>query len=134
MKLYDPRFLGMFADLLAQREQQLCDELNQLERRRDEGAPAADVSDMKDGADNESRSQIDDARAELLAQELEQVLLAQRRVVDKSFGYCMDCGDPIALERLERLLSAAYCANCQNIREQAIEATARAAGRQHHGG
>ena len=97
MKTYDPSLAPQFDRLLCARERELCAMLDRLE------APAADtgVEDFKECAALETLATIDEAQAERLALELEQVLAARARLQDRSYGECIDCGDAIALQLIK---------------------------------
>ena len=41
------------------------------------------------------------------------------RIEDGTFGICEDCGEPIALKRLEVIPDARYCVECQENLEKA---------------
>jgi DnaK suppressor protein len=45
--------------------------------------------------------------------ELREVELAIQRLGAGTYGICMDCGEPIAEDRLESLASAVRCLDCQ---------------------
>lgn len=45
--------------------------------------------------------------------ELREVELALQRLHAGTYGLCMDCGEPIAEDRLESLASAVRCLDCQ---------------------
>jgi DnaK suppressor protein len=58
--------------------------------------------------------QRDLALRDRAAQQLELVDAALARLADGSYGTCLRCGGPIALERLEALPWAAHCIACQS--------------------
>jgi DnaK suppressor protein len=72
-----------------------------------------EVLDFKDVAESDTQAAIDDAAVEHAAQELSQVAAALRRLEDGSYGLCLDCGEPIAEQRLLALPSTPYCTACQ---------------------
>lgn len=80
---------------------------------------AHEVEDLKDMAEQRANEVVDDAQSEHAAQELQQVLAARRRLAGDDFGVCLDCGQPIALQRLLLLPAASLCAGCQGQRESA---------------
>jgi RNA polymerase-binding protein DksA len=63
---------------------------------------------------------LDEENAIAAAEEhlLDEVQDALERIVAGTFGQCQDCGQDIALERLEALPQAAYCIDCAMKREQ----------------
>ena len=48
---------------------------------------------------------------------LAQVNKALQRIKDGNYGICLDCGQPIAGERLEAIPYTELCINCQKKRE-----------------
>jgi DnaK suppressor protein len=51
-------------------------------------------------------------------QQLRQVTLALGRIEDGVYGYCLQCGEPIAQARLEAQPQAGLCLDCQSAAEQ----------------
>jgi DnaK suppressor protein len=49
---------------------------------------------------------------------LRQVTLALKRIDDGVYGYCLQCGEPIARARLEAQPQASLCLDCQSAAEQ----------------
>lgn len=45
-------------------------------------------------------------------QELQRIEAALHRIADGSFGYCVTCGEPIALKRIENDPTTPVCINC----------------------
>ena len=82
-------------------------------------AAATEVHDLKDLAEEESRQLVDDVALARLADELDQVAAALRRLDEGSFGSCVDCGEPIDERRLDVMPASACCASCQRLREVA---------------
>ena len=120
MKSHDNSSLGLrFAPVLARREAELRAILHAGLVAESERAGRQDgVTDFKDMATEHSLEVVDDAQADQAAQDLEQVLAAQRRLEDGRYGKCLDCGDTIDERRLTALPAAPYCATCQAIHEQ----------------
>jgi DnaK suppressor protein len=85
-------------------------------------APAArdfhEVMDFKDVATQETLAAVDEVQAAHAAHELSQVLGALRRVADRTYGDCIDCGDAIDPRRLSALPATAYCTACQAVHER----------------
>jgi DnaK suppressor protein len=120
MKTYDSSLAPRFSQLLEKREA----ELRAILRSSSElpgtapDADAHDVTDFKDMATEESLSVVDEAQANHAARELEQVLTARQRLLDQTYGQCLDCGNDMDLRRLEALPATPYCTACQAVREQ----------------
>ncbi|WP_124950970.1 TraR/DksA family transcriptional regulator [Sulfuriferula thiophila] len=51
--------------------------------------------------------------------ELRDIEAARLRIQNKVFGVCLDCGDPIAFERLMAYPTAKRCMRCQQQHEKA---------------
>lgn len=120
MQTYDSSLAEYFRQKLAQREA----ELSAILRASDDLAGAAaedgsgEVVDFKDMAEKQSQAALNEAKAENSAHEFEQVLAAQRRLENHSYGLCRRCGEPIDLRRLKAMPEAAYCTDCQAAHEQ----------------
>jgi len=76
-----------------------------------------DVRDRKDVASDEALSAVDDAETARDADEMAAVEAALHRLDSNQYGDCMDCGQPIALQRLLVQPAAARCAACQSLFE-----------------
>ncbi|HEX7890285.1 MAG TPA: TraR/DksA family transcriptional regulator [Ramlibacter sp.] len=77
-----------------------------------------EVQDFKDVAAEESRALLDEAAYAHAAEELSQVLAAQRRVDEGTYGLCEDCGEAIDERRLVVLPATRFCTACQAIHER----------------
>lgn len=114
MKTFDISLTQDFDQRLATREQELCAVLQAHERVQSASAGDQDgVTDFKDLANEQSLAAVDGAEAEQAAVELEQVLGARRRLLDHSYGRCLDCGEAIDLRRLVAVPASAFCTSCQ---------------------
>ncbi len=120
MQIYDKNQATRFTHLLTQKEEELRAALRTNEDWPERvGEPEArEVSDFKDLATRRAQATLDDAQAEQVAFELEQVLAAQYRLHDGSFGRCQRCGDEIDLRRLVAMPATPYCTACQSIQER----------------
>lgn len=72
-----------------------------------------EVMDFKDVATEQIQKTIDETKTEQAAFELEQLLAARNRLLDHSYGNCLDCGNAIDMRRLAALPSAPLCTACQ---------------------
>ena len=119
METYDYSLAPRFNAILVRREA----ELRAILRASNDSAEQAgdeqshQVLDFKDRASDASLAVGEEVKAEHAAHELVQVLAAQRRLYERSYGYCLDCEEPIDLRRLTALPATPYCAACQTIRE-----------------
>jgi len=50
--------------------------------------------------------------------ELEAVNRALERIIEGTYGKCLQCGRDIALARLEAMPTTAFCVSCQSLKER----------------
>ena len=74
---------------------------------------SAEVMDRKDVASNDQSATVGDAEADRDAAEVAAVEAALQRLDENRYGNCLDCGEPIPLQRLLVQPAAARCAACQ---------------------
>jgi DnaK suppressor protein len=119
MQTYDKNQATRFTQLLAHREEELRAALRTNEDWPERiGEPEArEVSDFKDMATRRAQATLDEAQAEHVAFDLEQVLAAQYRLDDGSYGRCQRCGEDIDVRRLAAMPATPYCTACQSIQE-----------------
>jgi DnaK suppressor protein len=108
--------LTLLAHKLRLREGELRRALHAAAPPPDDHLP--EVQDFKDVAAEESRAALDEVAYAHAAAELSQVLAAQRRVDEGTYGLCEDCGDAIDERRLLVLPATRYCTACQAIHER----------------
>ena len=63
-------------------------------------------------------NELDEGMENDLQASLDEVDEALKRVVDGTFGICVDCGQPIPDKRLEALPASARCIECQSKAER----------------
>lgn len=98
------------------RRQQILDSLSRLE----DETQALDADSAQDTADRSVLSISKESLFEQISQHrtvLRLVEGALRRIGDRSFGMCADCGNEISARRLEALPWTQYCLRCQEARE-----------------
>jgi DnaK suppressor protein len=119
MNTFEQKDAPSFELLLSQREQELRTALRALDHLPSlaEDITAHDVLDFKDVAIEDTLARLDRATAQRLEAELSQVISAQRRLAEHSYGKCLDCGELIDVRRLLALPASAYCAACQTTHE-----------------
>lgn len=122
MDLATQTHLTMLRDLLTYRQVELRAEVHaaQLARRESTAVDTSDVSDQKDDALQQQLVGIDSAQEQRDIDELAQVEFALKRLDAGTYGNCMDCNDPIPLERLRVQPAAQRCAVCQLGHERAL--------------
>jgi RNA polymerase-binding transcription factor DksA len=105
---------------LRSREQELRAELHELaQRSTDERFTrvASEVPDTEDAALADVVIDVNNAAIQRGAQELKEVDEALARCAAGTYGVCLRCGNPIALERLMAIPTARYDARCQKLQE-----------------
>ncbi len=117
MESFNPSLAPRFTQLLTHREAELRALLDTSDNLLQDPSGDHDVVDLKDVAAEQTLASMDEVKADRAAQELEQVLAAQRRLADGSYGLCVQCGASIDLRRLTAMPAAPYCVACQSERE-----------------
>jgi DnaK suppressor protein len=84
-----------------------------------------EVRDRKDMASDDQSTTLDEAEAARDANEASDVEAALLRLDENRYGDCMDCGEPIPLQRLLVQPAAARCAACQSAFEMTHRRGAR---------
>ncbi len=80
-----------------------------------------EVTDFKEIAVHGAASAVEDVQMAHAAVELANVMAAQRRLDDGTYGFCAGCSEPIAEKRLQAMPHALYCTVCQAQHERAVE-------------
>lgn len=75
------------------------------------------LPDENDRASKESEFTVELRERERERRLLDKVDAAIKRVANKNFGYCHECGDPIGLPRLLARPVATFCIECKNLQE-----------------
>jgi DnaK suppressor protein len=73
---------------------------------------------IADIADVESRLDRDSYLISQYSKELKDIDAAHRKIVEKTYGICEDCGSNIGNERLKAIPYARYCKSCAESREK----------------
>lgn len=76
------------------------------------------VGDEADQAFAKTRAGVETELVDRHLRELQQIHAARERIKSGEFGICADCGGPIGAARLEAILSAIRCTDCQSRRER----------------
>jgi RNA polymerase-binding transcription factor DksA len=122
MDLATQTHLTMLRDLLTYRQAELRADVHaaQMAREDAQAAITPEVSDQKDSALLQQLEGIDSAQEQRDIDELAQVELALKRLDGGTYGNCLDCNEPIPLERLRVQPAAQRCATCQIDHERAL--------------
>jgi len=108
--MLSPENLRTLRGLLAAREREL-ERLVQINPDRD-GDGLSDVVDRKDLADRGAAAEVRNAEAARAIEELRQVAAARERLLDGTFGRCLDCHEDIDLRRLMIQPATSRCLDC----------------------
>jgi DnaK suppressor protein len=104
---------------LSRQRQEILNMYNQDLKAGQESADdgTEDIVDRANAAYNrELMFSLSDGERQLLLQ----INDALRRMDDGSYGRCNNCGDTVALQRLEALPWARFCINCQELAEKGM--------------
>jgi len=108
-----------FHELLGLRRQELSERVGDrlhrhgLDQHEDAGLPRRS-EDTDDDATASSMRDADVSTLERAARELALIDAAYERLADGRYGVCVDCEEPIPVERLLANPEAARCAACQS--------------------
>lgn len=119
MELPTQTHLTVLRNLLTYRLGELRAQVRAAQRERAAEIPLHDVTDRKDDAEQALAAQMSAAEAQRDIDELRDVQAALARLDDGSYGDCLDCGEPIPLQRLLVQPAALRCAACQAAHERA---------------
>lgn len=119
MELPTPDDLTMLHDRLTRRRHELHNEVDTAEQaRREAGDDAAhEVVDRKDEAAQRLLADVDGAQEQRDIDEVAQVDAALQRLDSGNYGICVECGEPIARQRLLVQPAAPRCVPCQEGQE-----------------
>lgn len=106
--------------LLSKRE-----ELKQQLARRQDGLILTPANDPADRVRNIADRDLNVRYADRVYLTLSLVEGALKEIDDGTFGVCAQCGDEIALKRLEAVPWSPYCVTCQECFEMAEESRDR---------
>ena len=113
--LDDPDLQRLRARLDA-REAQLREEVRRVEAESGDtpsSAPHSHVEDIGERGEERIRGAVRHAEKERDIEELRAIEAAKERMVQGSYGLCVDCGVEIPLNRLEVQPAATRCVPCQ---------------------
>lgn len=114
--------IALFRGRLRERTSVLREEIRQglLKYDEDQYRAVADrVGDYEDHSVSDLLTDLDLSEIDRDVVELRETEAALSRIDAGVYGFCIDCEEPISLERLEKLPSAARCLQCQSRREHA---------------
>ena len=108
------------SDILEERKLEIMGEVQHKMRDvRTEGAAVSHqgVRDEAESSEAEIQDDIEFALLQMKAETLSKITEALSRLEEGTYGYCYECGDEIAEQRLRALPFAVRCKNCEEARE-----------------
>src|SRR6266498_2837638 len=111
----DPIRTAKQIENLAKRREQVTMSLQHVEKERNE---AEENTDWLDRAAYVSRIAVLDRLSDWYTEEIDEIDKALDRVKQSNYGLCLACHNAIEAERLEFFPEAAFCAACQQTREE----------------
>jgi DnaK suppressor protein len=128
-KILSPAELRHFEELLSTRRQELRSQLQAAwettESEREVRASDA-VRDTKDIAFSGQLAETGAADESRVSGEVAATDVALQRIAAGKYGMCVQCGNPIGVERLESQPSAIRCRPCQSKREHSSQVSGEA--------
>jgi DnaK suppressor protein len=119
-------------DLLEDRRREILEQVRHTIRhvRAHHGRGSLDeVRDSAESSDALMQEDLDLALLQLKSETLEKIENALARLDERTYGYCFECGEEIARQRLASLPFALRCTRCEAGREAAARAEKVAARR-----
>jgi DnaK suppressor protein len=112
--------------MLEDRRRELLNEVQgRIRDVRLEGNKDRDVLDQGESSEVDIQEDIEFALIQMKSETLTKIDAALRRLEDRTYGDCFECGDQISEARLRALPFAVRCKDCEEARETA-EQRARA--------
>jgi len=100
-------------DLLAKLRNELRQKINKgVELKASQGSDSADLSAFN------SDTSLSISFAGQCAQTLREINQALKKVKERTYGFCEECGEKIPQGRLKALPFALFCVPCQSTREE----------------
>lgn len=121
MNTLSEKQIASMKDAMARRKSQLLDEIREVLARSGNAHHAELIGGVGDMVDEAAASLLSDlSEAEVLRDigEVRDIVAAELRRADGQYGKCIDCGEPVAYERLKAHPSAKRCMPCQQHREK----------------
>lgn len=115
---------GELKQLLEDRRRELMAEVKtKIKDVRAEGASGMmhSVAELGESSESGIQEDIELALIQMKAETLNRINEALARLEEGEYGYCFECGDDIAHQRLRALPFAVRCKDCEEAREMAHE-------------
>lgn len=128
MDLVIQNHLKTLRNLLTDRLRELQTEIAAADQsqRPATAAPTHDVVDHKDEAAQRQEFELAGVQEQRDIDEMADVEAALRRLDENVYGDCVDCGEPIPMQRLLVQPAARRCANCQALYEATLHRAGQA--------
>ena len=106
--------------MLEDRRRELMNEVQgRIRDVRTEGVKDREVLDQGESSEVDIQEDIEFALIQMKSETLNKINEALRRVEERTYGNCFECGDEIAQARLRALPFAVRCKDCEEARENA---------------
>jgi DnaK suppressor protein len=109
--------LESFKDQLEKRKAQIEKNLDDTSLEM-KGMRNQDPKDDADYASLSAETAVDSAILEQQRKELAEIDLALDKILNKTYGVCEMCEEPIGVERLKVKIFARFCITCREITEK----------------
>ncbi len=108
--------LTTFKELLLAKKEAI---LKSIKNTKEEGKDytTTEVGDSVDIASNSYEREVLFELSDNERKQLVDIDIALKKIEDKDFGTCEDCGGKISIERLEAVPTATLCINCQTKKD-----------------
>ena len=106
--------------ILQNRRDEIAGEVqNKIRTVRTEATQATThrIADVNETSESDIQDDIEFALIQMKAETLNRIAAALERLDDGSYGYCYECGEEIAEQRLRALPFATRCKACEEARE-----------------
>ena len=106
--------------MLEGRRRELLDEvLDKIRGGRRDSAKEREVLDDGESSEVDVQDEIEFALIQMIAETLNKIDVALRRLGEGTYGQCFECGEEIPEARLRALPFAVRCKDCEEAREAA---------------
>ena len=120
----DPGRYDELKGILEERRREIMSEVQgRMRDVRAEGAGSAvqGVLDAAESSELDIQDEIEFALIQMMAETLNKIDEARRRLEEGTYGYCFECGDEISEKRLRALPFAVRCKDCEEAREVKLQ-------------
>jgi len=114
---------GELKTLLEDRRREIMSQVHEKirgVRTENSGKKMSEVFDAGESSESDIQEDIEFALIQMKTETLSKIDEALSRLEEGAYGYCFECGDEIAPQRLRALPFAVRCKDCEQARENAI--------------